>query len=418
MKIAVIGAGIVGVTTAYELARDGHAVTVFERRSATAEEASFANAGLIAPGRVTPWTAPGRPGLLLAQLLLRQASVRLGWPLRRGDLQWARDWCRASRQPESWLANRAQMRRLASYSQARLHTIRAELRLDYDRSTGCLVLLRSERDRHLVQPGLQLLRDAGVPFVQLEPSQARTVEPALRADTPLAAAIELPNDEVGNCRQVALMLKNAAQRLGVQFRFQTTVKALALAPGPSLAIDGAPGAMPFDAVVVCAGVGSAPLLQPLGMHLPLAAVHGYSLSAPIKEPLNAPRSAVLDEHHQVVITRLGNRIRVSGGADLGGPPAHKRAAALRRLYQVLQDWFPGAAGRGSVVQEWKGSQSMFPDGSPVVGTSAMAGLWLNLGHGSSGWAMACGSARALADQIGGRSPELDMQAFALARVLR
>ena len=417
MKIAVIGAGIIGVTTAYELVRDGHDITVFERRSAAAEEGSFANAGIIAPGYVTPWAAPGMPGKLLAQLLRRHASMRISLPLQRQELQWAWNWYRACRL-ETYLANRAHMRRLAFYSRARLHTIRAELRLEYDRSDGYLVLLRTERDRQLAQPGLQVLRDAGVAFRQLEPDQARLVEPALRVDTPLAAAIQLPDDEVGNCRQVAIMLKNAAQRAGVQFRFNTGVQAIGNTPRPHLMVEGESAATPVDAVVICAGVTSAALLRPVGIDLPLVAVHGYSLSASIKEPLHAPRSAVMDEHYKVAITRLGNRIRVAGGAELGGRPDAKRVGALRTLYQVLQDWFPGAASHSGGVQEWKGARPMFPDGPPVVGASGLAGLWLNLGHGSSGWALACGSARALADQIAGRAPELDMQGFALARVVR
>lgn len=417
MKIAVIGAGIIGVATAYELARDGHDITVFERRSAAAEEGSFANAGIIAPGYVTPWAAPGMPGKLLAQLLRRHASMRISLPLQRHDLQWAWNWYRACRL-ETYLVNRAHMRQLAWYSRARLHTIRAELRLDYDRSDGFLVLLRTERDRQIAQAGLQVLREAGIAFRQLEPDQARRVEPALRADTPLVAAIQLPDDEVGNCRQVALMLKNAAQRAGVQFRFNTSVSAIHTKPRPTLVIDGESTTTPIDAAVVCAGVASAALLRPVGIDLPLVAVHGYSLSASIKEPLNAPRSAVMDEHYKVAITRLGNRIRVAGGAELGGRAEVKRTAALRTLYKVLQDWFPGAASHGNGVQEWKGARPMFPDGPPVIGASGLAGLWLNLGHGSSGWALACGSARALADQIAGRAPELDMRGFDLARVVR
>ncbi len=415
MKIAVIGAGIIGVTTAYELGRDGHEVSVFERRGAAAEEASFANGGIAAPGHVTPWAMPGMPRQILSQLLRRHASVRIGFALRKDELAWIWKWYRSCTM-ERYLANRAHMRRLAFYSRARMLSIRTNLRLEYDRSDGHLVLLRSERDVQMAQPGLQLLRDAGVAFRQLEPAQARLVEPALSADTLFAGAIELPDDEVANCRQFALLLKNEAQRTGVRFHFNTTVNAIAQTTRPSLVIEGNAAPSEFDAIVICAGVAAAQLLRPLGHDLPLVAVHGYSLSASIKEALNAPRSAVTDEHYKVAVARLGNRIRVAGGAELGAAPDRKRESSLQTLYKVLHDWFPGAASRTNTIQEWKGIQAMFPDGPPVVGHGGQPGLWLNIGHGASGWALACGSARALADQILGHEPELDMQGFDLGRL--
>ena len=415
MKIAVIGAGIIGITTAYELGRDGHAVTVFERRGAAAEETSFANAGIVAPGYVTPWAAPGMPAKVMQQLLRRHASVRIGLPLSMQELAWMWRWFRACRL-DLYLTNRARLQRLAFYSRSRLHAIRANLRLDYERSEGCLVVWRTEHDRKLAEPGLQVLRDAGVAFRLLDPEQARAVEPALSLDTAFASAIQLPDDEVGNCRQFALMLKNEAQRMGVQFRFNTRVAHIDTSHGITLKTGAQTAVDRFDAAVLCAGVSSAHLLQPLGLKIPLAAVYGYSLSAAIREPLNAPRSAVMDEHYKVAITRLGQRIRVAGSAELGGPPERKSAGAIQTLYKVLHDWFPGAANRANGVQEWKGARPMLPDGPPIIGASGIPGLWLNLGHGSSGWALSCGSARALADQFLGHQPEVDMQGYALGRL--
>lgn len=417
MKIAVIGAGIVGVTTAFELGRDGHEVTVFERCGAAAEEASFANAGIVAPGYVTPWAAPGMPGKLVAQLLRRHASVRVGLPLRLSELAWMWRWFRACR-PEVYRANRARLQSLAFYSRQCLRSISDDLRLDYDRSDGYMVLLRSARDRAMAEPGLQVLRDAGVKFALIDADQARRLEPALNPDTHFDAAIQLPEDEVGNCRQFGLLLKNEAQRLGVRFAFGSAVEALLPTDGLSIRLQGEPAAQRFDSAVVCAGVASAGLLRPLGLRLPLAAVYGHSVSAPIREPLNAPRSAIMDEHYKVAITRLGQRVRVAGGGIIGGRPGHKRPAALRTLYKVLHDWFPGAAARSQGVQEWMGARPMLPDGPPIVGASGIPGLWLNLGHGSSGWALACGSSRALADMVRGQSPAIDMAGFALARLPR
>ncbi len=420
MKIAIVGAGIIGVTTAYELAADGHEVTVFERRSAAAEETSFANAGVVAPGYVTPWAAPGMPGKVARYLFSQHAPVKLGLPLNGGDLAWMWKWFRACRL-ETYLANRARMQRLAFYSRDRLHHLTAQLQLDYDRSPGYMVLLRSEADSKLIQPGLQVLRDAGVAFSEISSDQARLVEPALNPDTQFMGAVHLPSDEVGNCRQFALLLKKEAEALGARFEFNASVVALDPSRPATLAMEGEPSPRHFDALVMCAGLASASLLRPVGLRIPLAAVYGYSISAPIREPLNAPRSALMDERYKVAISRLGNRVRVAGSAEIGGRPDVKRAASIQTLYKVLHDWFPGAAqisNTGASVQEWKGARPMLPDGPPVLGASGIPGLWLNLGHGSSGWALSCGSARIVADQIAGRAPGLDVDGLGLRRLTR
>ena len=153
--------------------------------------------------------------------------------------------------------------------------------------------------------------------------------------------------------------------------------------------------------------------------MPLAAVHGYSISAPIREPLNAPRSGLMDDRYKVAISRLGNRVRVAGSAEIGGQPNHKRPAAIQTLYKVLHDWFPGAAqlaNTGAAVQEWKGARPMLPDGPPVLGATGIPGVWINIGHGSSGWALACGSARAVADLMSARAPEVDLEGLGVERL--
>lgn len=415
MRVAVIGAGIVGVTTAWELAQDGHEVTVFERRGAAAEETSFGNAGVVAPGSVTPWAAPGMPAKVLRYLLQKHAPVKLATPLRWAEVRWMWQWWRACRL-DTYLANRARLQRLAFYSRERLHAVTAQLQLEYNRSDGYMVLLRSQRDVDLAQPGLQVLRDADVKFRQISPDEARTVEPALNPDTAFAAAIHLPDDEVGNCRQFALQIKLEAQRLGVRFEFNQNVRAMNPATPTRLEFAGDAAPRDFDAVVMCAGLASAQLLQPLGLKIPLIAVHGYSVSAAIREPLNAPRSAVMDERYKVAISRLGNRVRVAGSAEIGGSLDTRRPAAIATLYKVLHDWFPGAAQMSGGVQEWKGARPMLPDGPPILGASGIPGVWLNLGHGSSGWALSCGSARAVADLMAGRAPEIDLEGLGLARL--
>ena len=416
MKLAVIGAGIIGITTAFELAADGHEVTVLERRGAAAEESSFANAGVVAPGYVTPWAAPGMPWKVFKHLLSRHAPVKLGRHLGWRELAWMARWWLACK-PASYAANRSHMQQLALYSKERLQQLRANLNLEFDRSDGYMVLLRSLADSRLIQPSLQVLRDAGVAFAEIDAQAARKIEPALNPDTDFHGAIHLAQDEVGNCRQFALLLKGECQRRGVVFEFNQTVAKLVPSAGHRIDVHLTNGLAPrrFDALVVCAGLDSATLLKPLGIHLPMAAVYGYSVSANVKEHLDAPRSAVMDERFKVAISRLGNRVRVAGSAELGGHPTRIRPDSIKTLYKVLQDWFPGAAVHSSGVQVWKGARPMLPDGPPALGASGLPGIWLNVGHGSSGWALSCGSARLLADAIAQQAPALDLAAFSVKR---
>ena len=446
MRIAIVGAGIIGVTTAYELAVEGHQVSVFERRAGVAAETSFANAGLVAPGYVTPWAAPGMPGKIMRHLFSSHAPVRLHLNL---DIGWGLQWWRACR-PEIHQANRLRMQRLAFFSRDRLQDITRHLRIDYERQTGYLLLLRGRKDLAMVEPGLATLTALGTRFERLDASQCRAIEPGLSNDTPLHAGIYLPDDEVGNCRQFAVLLRKQAERIGARFRFNTTVERLEHGAKPSLVVvraphvkrsgssssigasdsaDAWPDTRPltpepatetFDAVVICAALGARPLLRPLGLRLPLQAVYGYSVTAPLRrhdDPGYGPRSALMDERYKVAISRIGNRIRVAGSAELGGSPLQHHPGALATLHKVLNDWFPGTA-RISQAQTWKGARPMLPDGPPVLGPSGLPGIWLNLGHGSSGWALACGSARVVADAMAGRASPIDTEGLGLDRLRR
>ena len=414
MNIAILGAGIIGVATAYELAFDGHQVTVFERHASVAEGASFANAGVLAPGYVTPLAAPGMPAKVLRYLLARHAPVRVARPLAAADVAWMARWLRAC-DAGAYSANRARLQRLAFYSRQRLHQVAERMDYSFERSTGYMVLLRGERERQLVQPGLAVLREAGVVFHEVDGAQARAIEPAPQPATPLLGAIPLPQDEVGNCRQFAVILRDAAETLGARFRFGTPVQPIDPAAPTTVRPQGTAPVERFDAVVVCAGVQSPALLAPLGLRIPLRPVYGYSVSAHMPDISHGPRSGVMDERYKVAISRLGQRVRVAGSAEIGGRPNAINPRAVQTLYKVLDDWFPGAARRSGGVQVWKGARPMLPDGPPVLGASGVPGVWLNLGHGSSGWALSCGSARVLADRIAGREPEIDTEGYDVAR---
>jgi D-amino-acid dehydrogenase len=425
MKIAIVGAGVIGVTTAYELACDGHDVTVFERNASIAVESSFANAGLVAPGYATPWAAPGMPYKVFKQQFSRHAPVKIKFPLSNNDLNWLWQAWRACKL-ETYLANRSQMLALASYSRARLHAVTADLSLEFERNDGLMVIMRSAKDAKMMQHNLQVLRETGLPFKELSAQEARTIEPAINPDNAFFSAVHLPSDEVGNCREFTLLLKAESQKLGVKYEMNTTVASVLSAKGAILKIasESSPhhSTREFDAAVMCAGVASAellkPILKPLKRKLPIIPVYGYAISAAVREPLNAPRSAVMDERYKVAISRMGNRVRVAGSAEIGGSLENKQVSAISTLYKVLQDWFPGAAhisNMGASVTEWKGARPMLPDGPPVIGPSGVPNIWLNLGHGDSGWTLSCGSARVLADLIAKRTPDVDVSGMSIER---
>jgi D-amino-acid dehydrogenase len=448
MRVAVIGAGIVGITSAFELAADGHEVTVFERHEGVASETSFANAGVIAPGYVTPWAAPGMASKVIKHLLSQHAPVRINARLSPAALAWLWKWWRASNRTTFEL-NRSRMQALALFSRERLHALSRELRLDFERSTGYLVLLRSSQDVAMAKPGLKVLGELGVKFKGLTAEECRAVEPGLSAETPLKGGIYLPDDEVANCRQFAHLLRGKAQDIGVMFRFQTEVLRIvagarpevvyqhllpetASQPGrqsdpseqdsePTEPLPMGPVTQGFDAVLLCAAMGAPSLLAPHGLRLPLLPVYGYSVTAPMRHveahPDLGPRSGVMDERYKVAITRLGTRLRVAGGAELGGTPHHHNSAALATLHKVLHDWYPGVA-KLAQAQTWKGARPMLPDGPPMLGPSGIPGVWLNLGHGSSGWALACGSARLLAQMLSGQTPSMAVDGLSVDRLKR
>lgn len=398
MNIAIIGAGIIGVTTAYELAADGHAVTVFERHASVAEEASFANAGVISPGWVSVEPSSSKAGKL------RHATRRnwMGLP-------------RKNQGPDVYAARLARLQGMALYSRHRLLEVSNRLAYAFDRRDGYLVLLRSEKDLIQVQSRLNVARSLGIPFHEISAIEARQIEPALHPLTPLAGAIYFPQDEVANCRQFAVIVRDAAEQLGARFEFNTPVATIDTTAPVTLHLEGQTDLRRFDAAVLCSGATSMTLLKPLGIRLPLLPTYGYSISAHISEPANAPRSGVIDERHAVSITRLGQRVRVSGACESGSHPNHIDDRALRSLYKVLADWYPSSALLSKGVQIWKGAHLTLPEGLPVIGPSNAPGVWLNLGHGASGWTLACGSARALADQINGQVPDTAVTGLGLER---
>ncbi len=446
MRVAVIGAGVIGVTTAYELAVDGHEVTVFERRGTVASGCSFANAGLVAPDYVAPWAAPGMPVKVARHLFAAHAPVRIAGRLDAAALGWAWRWWRSCR-PQVYRANRARMHRLAHFSRERLLQLTQRLHLDFERAQGFLVLLRTARELALAEAGVRALAELGAAPAVLDAAGCRAIEPGLNPEMPLHAGLYSKDDEVGNCREFTHLLRKEAERAGAVFRFNAHVERIDAGARPALRVmqaahDARDEALrsldpvewsttqpqagettepSFGRVVVCAAIESRALLKPLGVRLPLLAVHGYSVTAPLRHDdahLHLePRAALMDERYKVAISRLGQRVRVAGSAEIGGDAERQSERAQATLDKVLDDWFPGVT-RRSAAQRWKGARPMLPDGPPVLGPSGAEGVWLNVGHGGSGWALAAGSARLVADAIAGRNTPIEIDGLGIDRLRR
>jgi D-amino-acid dehydrogenase len=419
-RVAVVGAGIVGTCTAWYLCRRGFDVTVFERRDDVARETSWGNAGVIAPGYVTPWAAPGMPRKVLSYLFAAEAPVLFrpvaSAALARWILAWLRE-CELAR----YRVNKSRMQRLAFYSRSQLYALRAELGIDDGRRPGYLQLLRSARDLTMIGPARALLQENGVPHRLLDAAECRTLEPALASGTALAGGLHLPEDESASCPAFAQGLARAARDAGVRFAFGRTVSnlvvegraavGLRVAGGP----DPAPVVRRFDAVVVAGAVDSLPLLAEHGIRLPIWPVKGYSTTLPLARPDRGPRRAMIDEAYKVAITPFDGHIRVAGTAELGSHRLEPRPAALRTLVKVGRDWFPDAAD-WSAATCWVGARPMTPDGPALLGRTPIAGLFVNMGHGSTGWAMAAGAGRVVADVVAGRPPEIDLEGLTLDRL--
>jgi D-amino-acid dehydrogenase len=411
--VIVIGAGIIGVCSAYYLRRAGHDVAVVERRAGVAQEASHANAGVMAPSYVGPWAQPGMPGKVFAYLFRAEAPVVFRPNADPALWRWLQLWLRECKL-ERYLRNKARMQRLAFYSQAQLHELRELHQLDYEQATGYLQLFRSDEDVARSEPTRHMLTDLGVAHALLSAEQARRLEPALHPETTLAGALHLPDDETGNCAFFAQQLKEISIKDGVEFRFGVNAQAFRTVAGRVDHLRTDAGEIRGDAYLVAGGVDSLALLRPVGIRLPLLPVKGYSATAPVSEHGHAPTTSVMDEAYKVAITRLGKRLRIAGTAEVGTRGMKLRESALSTLLKVARDWFPSAATYRN-AQYWVGARPMLPDGPPVLGPTPLANLYLSTGHGSSGWAMACGSGRLVADLISGRAPEIDLDGLTVDR---
>jgi D-amino-acid dehydrogenase len=415
MKIAILGSGVIGVTSAWYLAEAGHEVVVIDRQEGPALETSFANAGEISPGYASPWAAPGIPTKALRWLMMEHAPLILRLHADPAMLRWLFAMlgnCNA----RDYAINKSRMVRLAEFSRDCLIALRRDTGIAYDeRMQGTLQLFREQKQLDGIGKDIEVLKADGVPFEVLDKAGCIGVEPGLAtSDASIAGGLRLPNDETGDCFKFTNALAAMAAAKGVRFLNGTSIHRLVEEGGRITHVETDQGKLAADAYLVAMGSFSPQLVAPLGIRLPVYPVKGYSLTVPIVDAPRAPVSTLLDESYKVAITRLGDRIRIGGMAEISGfsrdlPPA--RRATLEHSAGTL---FPGA-GDMTEGSFWCGLRPMTPDSTPVIGATKVPNLFLNTGHGTLGWTMACGSAHVIADIIGGQKPAIETADLAISR---
>ncbi len=416
MRVVVLGSGVVGVTSAYYLARAGHEVTVIDREAGPALETSFANAGQISPGYASPWAAPGVPLKAVKWMFQKHAPLAIRLDGTQFQLQWM--WqmlqnCTSSR----YAVNKGRMVRLAEYSRDCLQALRAETGIQYEgRTGGTLQVFRTQQQFDGAAKDIAVLQEANVPYELLSPAELAQAEPALAAVShKLTGGLRLPGDETGDCQMFTTRLAAMAEQLGVKFRYNTPIDALAMAGDRIAGVQCGDELVRADSFVVALGSYSTKFLSGL-VKIPVYPLKGYSITAPIVNEASAPISTVLDETYKIAITRFDDRIRVGGMAEIVGFDKSLRQARRETLELCVNDLFPGG-GDTSKATFWTGLRPMTPDGTPIVGRTPVPNLFLNTGHGTLGWTMSCGSGQLLADVMSGKQPAIKADDLSVHRYL-
>ena len=412
MHIVVLGAGVIGTTTAWYLREAGHDVTVLERRGGAAQETSFANGGQISVSHAEPWAAPGAPSQLLRWLFAPESPLRfqprMDWHQWLWGLQFLRE-CTGRR----YRRNLAQVVELGLYSRACLQSLRERTGIDYHhREAGILHFYTNRRVFDKAREPAQRMTELGCERRIIDAGEALRIEPALDAIGPrIQGATYTPGDESGDARVFTQRLAAMGEEAGIRFCYNTRIMGLDTDGGRIAGVrvnrDGAFDRVEGDAYVVALGSFSAPLLRPLGVHVPVYPARGYSLTVPVKDPQKAYRVSLIDDEYKLVYSRLGDSLRVAGMAEIGGYRQDLDDARCRQILDRAAACFPDG-GDWDRAQFWAGLRPATPSSVPCIGSTVWPNLWLNTGHGTLGWTHACGSASVLTDLLGDQEPHVTL----------
>jgi len=415
MKIVVLGSGVIGLTSAWYLAKAGYEVCVVDRQDSSGQETSFANAGQISYGYSSPWAAPGVPVKAIKWLLQRHAPLVVSPSMSPSMMSWMSKLL-INCQQHRYDINKSRMLSLANYSRECLAQLRKDTAIQYQgRQQGTLQVFRDLKQIDAIDKDIALLQESGIDYALLSQQQCIEAEPALAlVGHKVVGGLRLPQDETGDCELFCQSLTTLAKQAGVTFKFGVDIQALASDGDKITHVETSEGTLSADKFVVALGSYSNSLLAPLGIKLPVYPVKGYSLTMPITNKAGAPRSTVMDETYKVAVTRFDDRIRVAGTAHLTGFDLSVPDKRTETINMVVDDLFP-QAGDLSQASYWSGLRPMTPDGTPVIGETPIDNLFINTGHGTLGWTMACGSAKLLADIIADKPPAIDVTGLNMFR---
>ncbi len=413
MKALILGAGLAGVTTAYELLNDGWQVEVVDREQQPAMLTSYANAGLFAPGHAYAWSSPAAPMILLRSLWRNDQALRFKPSLDPALWRWMVKFlgqCNAERAA----INTSRKARLCIYAQQVFHANKADQNVEYDGNTGGLIYFyRTPSAFEAACAKSSLLTDNGVEIEQLDAAGVVAMDPALESfKQNIAGALYSANDESGDARKFTQELGKALQARGVTFHWETDITGLKTEGDQVSAVTTGKGDMSADIYVLCLGVYAPHLARNLGVNLPIYPVKGYSVTVPTAGRNNPPTLGGVDEENLVAYCPMGDRMRVTATAEFSGYNRDHSPADFRHMLSVIKDLFPDAADY-SKPEYWAGLRPMTPEGSPIFGRARHRNFWYNTGLGHMGWTMSHGGARITADLIAGKTPEIDLDGMLL-----
>lgn len=410
MHVIVMGAGVIGTTTAYYLVQAGHEVTVIDRQPNVALETSFANAGQISPGYASPWAAPGVPLKAFKWIFQHHAPLAIKLTGDMYQYQWMIRMlaeCNINR----YQINKERMVRISEYSRDCLDQLRQDTHIHFDeRQLGTLQLFRKQSQLDIAGKDTEVLRDEGVPFELLDKAGVIRAEPALaHATVDFVGGLRLPNDQTGDCQKFTTELAELTIKQGVQYLFNTHIETIQHTADSIQSIRLRDGQiLKADAYVMALGSYSHEMLKQLNIDAPVYPLKGYSITTQILDPARSPLSTILDESYKIALTRFDDRIRVGGMAEINGFDRSLNTNREETLIMVLEQLFPNASDL-SDAHFWTGLRPATPDGTPIVGKTTYKNLYTNTGHGTLGWTMSCGSAKLLTDIISNRTPEIDYE---------
>jgi len=416
MRVLILGSGIIGTTSAYYLAKQGHDVTVIDRQNSVALETSHANAGQLSYSFSSPWAAPGLPLSLIKWMFSKHPPLIVNPNLNSETVKFLYQMLKNCNS-KSYEINKSRMVRVSNFSKKCLLELEKDEDIFYEqRKQGSLLLFKSAKQIENIKKDLSLLEKLNIQYELLDLNGCIQAEPGLHhVKSEFTSGLRFANDCTGNCYLFTNQLYKKCLEMGVKFEFNTQIEDIQIEKERISSIKTNRGEFDSDSYVVALGSYSSKILSKIGINIPLYPVKGYSITLPVLNNEDAPQSTIIDDTFKIGITRLGNNIRVAGTAHITGYNLELREKSLSLLKYGLNRLFPYATEECDDMKFWAGLRPNTPDGPPIIGSTPYSNLYLNTGHGTLGWTMSLGSGKLLADIISGIEPEISLEGIDMSR---